>query len=148
MWANLVGAFEYLETCNRKILNHGWVNFPVAYTQVCTLSVFAYFGASLLGAQYLYPPADMADNSTFPSVTQFYNTTGQPFRTYFSTKEPFIKHTPDLYFPVFTVLEFIGRTFTEYQTDFKIRVFVVSVFLKAQMKTQIKDIVVPELKLG
>ena len=118
VWANLVGAFEYLETCNRKILNHGWVNFPVAYTQVCTLSVFAYFGASLLGAQYLYPPADMADNSTFPSVTQFYNTTGQPFRTYFSTKEPFIKHTPDLYFPVFTVLEFIGRTFIEHQTAF------------------------------
>ena len=33
VWANLVSSFEYLETANRKILNHGWVNFPVAYTQ-------------------------------------------------------------------------------------------------------------------
>ena len=37
VWANLVSSFEYLETSNRKILNHGWVNFPVAYTQVSAI---------------------------------------------------------------------------------------------------------------
>ena len=34
LYANLISAFEYLEDCNRKIFNHGWVNFPLAYTQV------------------------------------------------------------------------------------------------------------------
>ena len=39
VWANLVSSFEYLETANRKILNHGWVNFPVAYTQASIISM-------------------------------------------------------------------------------------------------------------
>ena len=30
----LISAFDYLENCNRRIFNHGWVNFPLAYTQV------------------------------------------------------------------------------------------------------------------
>ena len=34
VYANLISAFDYLEDCNRKIFNHGWVNFPLAYTQV------------------------------------------------------------------------------------------------------------------
>jgi hypothetical protein len=28
------------EIYNRKILNHGWVNFPLAYTQVCARRSF------------------------------------------------------------------------------------------------------------
>jgi hypothetical protein len=28
IYANIINSFEYLETCNRKIFNHGWVNFP------------------------------------------------------------------------------------------------------------------------
>ena len=66
--------------------------------QVCTLSVFAYFAASLLGAQFLIPPAGKLDNTTFPYS-----------KINFSTEEPFIIHTPDLYFPIFTILEFIGK---------------------------------------
>ena len=34
VYANLVSSFEYIEQSNRKILNYGWVNFPLAYTQV------------------------------------------------------------------------------------------------------------------
>ena len=34
VWANMVTAFEYIEDCNRKILNYGWIEFPLAYTQV------------------------------------------------------------------------------------------------------------------
>jgi hypothetical protein len=34
IYSNLISAFDYLESCNRKIFNHGWVNFPLAYTQV------------------------------------------------------------------------------------------------------------------
>jgi hypothetical protein len=28
VYVNLINAFEYLEISNRRILNHGWVNFP------------------------------------------------------------------------------------------------------------------------
>ena len=34
IYANFVSTFEYIETCNRTILNYGWVEFPLAYTQV------------------------------------------------------------------------------------------------------------------
>ena len=34
VYASLVSGFDYIETSNRKILNYGWVNFPLAYTQV------------------------------------------------------------------------------------------------------------------
>ena len=44
-----MSGFDYIEATNRKILNYGWVNFPLAYTQVATLSVYAYELASLLG---------------------------------------------------------------------------------------------------
>merc|ERR1712156_392647 len=47
VYANLVTSFEYLEILNRKILNYGWVNFPLAYTQVATMSVYFYLMASL-----------------------------------------------------------------------------------------------------
>ena len=29
IFANLISSFEYLENCNRRIFNHGWVNFPL-----------------------------------------------------------------------------------------------------------------------
>ena len=34
VWATLVNSFDYIEDCNRKILNYGWIEFPLAYTQV------------------------------------------------------------------------------------------------------------------
>ena len=79
VWANMVTAFEYVEDCNRKVLNYGWIEFPLAYTQVwglyyvlkktqaiwcisisyhmqvATLSVYAYFTAALFGRQFLEP---------------------------------------------------------------------------------------------
>ena len=36
VYSNLVSSFDYIESCNRKILSYGWVNFPLAYTQVRT----------------------------------------------------------------------------------------------------------------
>jgi hypothetical protein len=29
VYANLIQSFEYLETSNRRIFDHGWVNFPL-----------------------------------------------------------------------------------------------------------------------
>ena len=55
IYANLVTCFEYIEDSNRKILNYGWVEFPLAYTQIASLSVYAYFFAALFGRQFLIP---------------------------------------------------------------------------------------------
>ena len=55
VYANFVSTFEYIETCNRTILNYGWVEFPLAYTQVATFSVYIYFFAALFGRQFLEP---------------------------------------------------------------------------------------------
>ena len=55
IFANLLSNFEHIEMANRKILNYGWVNFPLAYVQVATISVFLYFFAALFGRQFLIP---------------------------------------------------------------------------------------------
>ena len=34
VYANLISGVDYIEQCNRKLLSYGWVNFPLAYTQV------------------------------------------------------------------------------------------------------------------
>ena len=69
VYSNLISAFDYLENCNRRIFNHGWVNFPLAYTQVATLSVFAYFFAALFGRQYLVPREEINNLVAFPSIS-------------------------------------------------------------------------------
>ena len=97
VYSNLISAFDYLETCNRRIFNHGWVNFPLAYTQVATLSVFSYFFAALFGRQYLVPRGEINDLVAFPSIS------GN-----FTINEPYSNHTPDMFVPFFTILEFIS----------------------------------------
>ena len=102
VWSGLVSGFEYLEIHNRKLLQHGWVNFPLAYTQVATFSVFAYFFFSLFGAQYLIPQEEMLDKKTFPNIT------GGDWSGFFSNEEPMDQHTPYMFFPFFSSLEFIS----------------------------------------
>ena len=34
VFANLQSSFSEIEDSNRKMLSYGWVNFPLAYTQV------------------------------------------------------------------------------------------------------------------
>ena len=34
VFASLLSAIDKIESDNRKLLNYGWVNFPLAYTQV------------------------------------------------------------------------------------------------------------------
>ncbi|XP_040563588.1 bestrophin-3 [Lepeophtheirus salmonis] len=98
VYANLVASFNGVEQKNRKILNYGWVHFPLAYTQVANVSVFFYFFVSLFGRQYLIPRENEDDSSIFPHLKNIS----------FSRTEPFIKHTPDFYLPVFTIIEFIS----------------------------------------
>ena len=95
VFANLISSLDYITTCNRNILNYGWINFPIKYTQVVTISVILYFLAALFGRQYLEPPENHQELDTF-NATSF--TTGTA---------PFTDHTPDLIFPFFTVVEFL-----------------------------------------
>ena len=98
VYANLISHLDYIEGQNRKILNYGWVNFPMAYTQVATISVFMYFVAALFGRQYLVPQSSHLDNTTFPASDISMSIYKSPFRD----------HTPDFYFPFFTIVEFLS----------------------------------------
>ena len=96
IFANLIAAFDYVQSSNRKIFNHGWVNLPLGYTQVATFAVYAYFLVGLFAGQFLVPKTSPKDNSTFPDID-----------ISFSSEDPYLKHTPDVYIPIFTILEFI-----------------------------------------
>merc|ERR1719320_2174905 len=98
IYANLVSSFEYIEDCNRKILNYGWVEFPLAYTQVATFSVYAYFLAALFGRQFLEPGDIYKDNESFPHIKD----------VSFANNPPYDKHSPDFRVPFFTLVEFIS----------------------------------------
>ena len=39
VFANLQSSFTEIEDCNRKLLSYGWVNFPLAYTQVTLMKL-------------------------------------------------------------------------------------------------------------
>ena len=96
---NLQNCFDKIESANRKILNYGWVNFPLAYTQVATISVNLYFLAALFGRQYLIPKTNNGnlnfdESELFPDLLIPY-----------STKIPYESHTPDLFIPFFTLVE-------------------------------------------
>ena len=127
-YAQLQASFERIENSNRKLLRYGWINFPLSYTQVtckknchmyyyidaiilskvstnmnvlyycfcqvANLAVVTYFIAALFSRQFLIPDEDA--HGTFPNSTIVY-----------SAKAPFNKHTPHVYFPIFTLVEII-----------------------------------------
>ena len=96
IFSSLIGSFDYLLVCNKKIFNYGWVNFPLGYTQVATFAVYAYFFIGLFAGQFLIPNKYSQDNSTFPNIPISY-----------SSQEPYVHHTPNMYIPIFSILEFI-----------------------------------------
>ena len=64
---------------------------------MATLSVFSYFFAALFGRQYLIPRQEINDLVSYPNIS-----------SQFAIKEPYSNHTPDMYVPCFTILEFIA----------------------------------------
>ena len=97
IFGQIQSKFEEIEISNRKILNYGWVNFPLAYTQVAHFSVYLYFLAALLGRQYLMPHKDDIDTKTFPSLNNTISIA--------TSNSEFKPHSPDLYVPFFTLFE-------------------------------------------
>ena len=48
VFANLLKGIDKIEANNRKLLNYGWVNFPLAYTQVIMISHFTFGRTNIL----------------------------------------------------------------------------------------------------
>lgn len=61
------------------------------------MSVFAYFFATLFGRQYLVPRESISDIVNFTTIDA-------PF----SINGPYVRHSPDMYIPFFTLVEFIS----------------------------------------
>ena len=98
IFGQIQSKFEEIEILNRKILNYGWVNFPLAYTQVAHFSVYLYFLAALFGRQYLMPVKEQdIDTYSFPSLKNIISIA--------TPKSVFKPHSPDLYVPFFTLFE-------------------------------------------
>ena len=81
------------------------------------LSLFSFqgntqnFSFALFGAQDLIPQEEVQDTLTFPNISDpsfpsRMNKTWSPW--FFSTTDPMKHHTPSMYFPFFTTLEFIS----------------------------------------
>jgi hypothetical protein len=80
-------------------LNDSNPTFVPAYTQVVTLTVYAYLFSTLFAQQYLEPRTNSAstDNQTFSRLN-----------ISFTHQGVFSAHTPCVYIPWFSILEFIG----------------------------------------
>ena len=63
---------------------------------MATLSVYSYLFLSLFAHQYLEPSPLYLDKDTFHTL-----------KISFSDSDTFLRHTPDIYIPVFAILEFI-----------------------------------------
>ena len=75
-YANLQASFEQIECVNRKLLRYAWVNFPLAYTQVClalaeemNISVFLHnFNLKSSMTYFLFPGCKFSSFYLFHSL--------------------------------------------------------------------------------
>ena len=67
----IMSSFDYLENCNRRIFNHGWVNFPLAYTQVIQVSLFILRGHPLMISDFLGPFLTYLPTHSLPGLNPF-----------------------------------------------------------------------------
>jgi len=79
-------SMEQMSAVKRKIIF-------LAYTQVATLSVYAYLFSSVFGHQFLEPRGNSLDKTTFGLL----NITT-------SDKTSYLDHTPVIYVPIFPIL--------------------------------------------
>ena len=97
--AGIQESIERLEEKHRHLLNFGWVNFPLAYTQVATLAVLATSMFSTMGNQFLEP------HNVLPEDEYIFNTTRYT-NMWHSGNEPFDLHTPNIFIPIYGILQF------------------------------------------
>ena len=93
----ILKSLERYEASHRKLLQYGWFNFPLAYTQLATLTAVSVTTLSVIGEQFLDPP------DTDNSVIRFNHTLFADSEKY-ATDIPFKNHTPNIYIPFHVVL--------------------------------------------
>ena len=55
MLNKILSEIQAYTNCCGTLLCYAWVNIPLVYTQIVTISCYIYFGVSLLGRQHLNP---------------------------------------------------------------------------------------------
>jgi len=84
----VVGEIVNIREKLTGIINHDWVSVPLVYTQVVTLAVYSYFGAAVIGAQWVIP-----DNE-------------QAYKQAYSLPVGDTKAKLDLFYPFFLTIQF------------------------------------------
>jgi bestrophin-2 len=74
-----------------------YLSVILAYTQVITFTIYTYLFSNLFGHQYLEPRGSNVDKSMFPELG-----------IGFSLNGPLASHTPVVYIPIYTIIEFIA----------------------------------------
>jgi len=85
--------------CCGTLLCYAWVNIPLVYTQIVTLSVHIYFGVALLGRQHLTPTRYVGAAGDYVKVAQ--GTAGSVNLVGYDDS------ILDFYVPIFTILQYI-----------------------------------------
>jgi len=100
-WGELTKECAHVYKSNLQLVLYGWVPIPLLYTQVVTIAVYAFFLANLFGSQFLNMEKIDLNNGTSTDA----GTT--PKKLYNSAETLGYKGGADMYFPFFTILEFI-----------------------------------------
>lgn len=84
------------------VQHYDTISVPLVYTQVVTLAVYTYFGAALMGGQWV-SPLHASDYTTTYRLPSFHSTQNATE----SLGEDYVYQALDLYVPIFLILQFI-----------------------------------------
>jgi len=99
MLDRLHGEIGKYAGCLGNLLCYAWVNIPLVYTQIVTISVHLYFAVALLGRQHLTPTRYVGAAGNYVKVDQ-----GTADSVNLAGYDDSIL---DIYVPLFTILQYI-----------------------------------------
>ena len=99
MLEKILGELQSFGSCAGTLLCYAWVNIPLVYTQIVTISVHIYFIVALLGRQHLHPTQYVKAAGDWVMVAD--GTAGS------ENLVGYDESILDLYVPIFLVLEYI-----------------------------------------
>lgn len=92
------------------VQHYDTLSVPLVYTQVVTLAVYTYFGAALMGAQWIAPsrPEDYVATSRLPAfVNENFTAGGEDESGSDGGRNTWAYQPLDLYVPIFLILQFV-----------------------------------------
>eukprot|EP00095_Tigriopus_kingsejongensis_P003438 snap_masked-scaffold110_size354795-processed-gene-2.3 protein:Tk03438 transcript:snap_masked-scaffold110_size354795-processed-gene-2.3-mRNA-1 annotation:"bestrophin 23" len=100
----ILGEISNIRRGLTGVQHYDTISVPLVYTQVVTLAIYSYFGAALIGAQWV-TPADPEDYNNIYNVPAF------PMHYVKNGTDPFGSDSAyqalDLYVPLFLILKFM-----------------------------------------